>query len=64
MKTNSHKAKTQLSRLIEKAFTGVVRLLAVAPQSTRELGSAAGLITWQERWEQPLTSSEMAEFLS
>lgn len=74
MEVNVHEAKTQLSRLIEKALTGeevviakagrpVVRLVAIAPQAKRELGSAAGKITWQEGWHLPLTDAEMDDFL-
>ncbi|MBY0507364.1 MAG: hypothetical protein K2X03_25845 [Bryobacteraceae bacterium] len=32
-----------------------------APQ-VRELGSALGLVHWEEGWEKPLTDEEMAEF--
>jgi prevent-host-death family protein len=75
MEVNIHEAKTHLSRLIEKALTGeeiiiakaghpLVRLTAIAPKATRELGSAAGLVSWEEGWEKPLTAKEMDEFLS
>ena len=37
----------------------VVRLVAISPQAKRELGSAAGQITWQEGWHLPLTDAEM-----
>ena len=75
MEVNIHHAKTHLSRLIEKALTGedviiakagqpVVRLVAISPQAKRELGSAAGQITWQEGWHLPLTDAEMDDFLA
>ena len=75
MEVNIHHAKTHLSRLIEKALTGedviiakagqpVVRLVAISPQAKRELGSAAGQITWQEGWHLPLTGAEMDAFLA
>ena len=75
MEVNIHHAKTHLSRLIEKALTGedviiakagqpVVRLVAISPQAKRELGSAAGQITWQEGWHLPLTDAEMDAFLA
>ena len=75
MEVNIHHAKTHLSRLIEKALTGeeviiakagqpVVRLVAISPQAKRELGSAAGQITWQEGWHLALTGAEMDDFLA
>lgn len=74
MEVNVHEAKTHLSRLIERALTGeeviiakagrpVVRLVAIAPQAQRELGSAVGQIIWQEGWHLPLSEAEMDEFL-
>ncbi len=74
MEVNVHEAKTHLSRLIEKALAGeeviiakagqpVVRLVAISPRAPRELGSAAGQITWQEGWHLPLSDAEMDEFL-
>ena len=75
MVVNIHEAKTHLSRLIERALLGeeiviakagrpVVRLTALPPKPHRELGSAAGLITWKEGWEKPLTRTELDEFLA
>ncbi|MFN0171501.1 MAG: type II toxin-antitoxin system Phd/YefM family antitoxin [Bryobacteraceae bacterium] len=74
MEVNVHQAKTHLSRLIEKALLGeeviiakagrpLVRLIAIVPEAKRELGTAAGQITWQEGWDLPLTDSELEEFL-
>lgn len=74
MEVNVHQAKTHLSRLIEKALLGeeviiakagrpLVRLIAIVPEAKRELGTAAGQITWQEGWDLPLTDFELEEFL-
>ncbi len=74
MKVNIHSAKTQLSRLIERAQTGeeviiakagkpVVKLVPVEERSKREFGSAAGLITFEEGWDAPMTDEEMERFL-
>jgi len=71
---NIHEAKTHLSRLIERALTGedtviakagrpLVRLVVIPPKPTRELGTAAGLITWEPGWDKPLTAAELDEFL-
>ena len=74
MEVNIHEAKTHLSRLIEKALTGediviaksgrpLVRLTVIRPKPTRELGTAAGLITWEAGWEKALTAAELDKFL-
>ena len=74
MEVNIHEAKTHLSRLIERALKGeeviiaksgraLVRLTVIPAVKGRELGTAAGLIQWEEGWEKPLTDAEMAEFL-
>ena len=74
MEVNIHEAKTHLSRLIEKALTGediviakagrpLVRLVVIPPKPTRELGTAKGLITWEDGWEKALTAAELDEFL-
>ena len=74
MEVNIHQAKSQLSKLIERARSGdeviiakagkpVVKLVPVERGSHREFGSAAGQITFQEGWDAPLTDEEMAEFL-
>jgi hypothetical protein len=41
----------------------LVRLAVISPAPTRELGTAAGLITWKAGWEKPLTAAELDEFL-
>ncbi len=75
MQVNVHVAKTQLSKLIEKARTGeeviiakagkpVVRLVPFKQRSKREFGSAAGLIAFEEGWDAPMTDEEMAHLLS
>jgi prevent-host-death family protein len=74
MEVNIHEAKTHFSRLIEKALTGediviakagrpLVRLTVIPPKPTRELGTAAGLITWKAGWEKALTATELDEFM-
>ncbi len=54
-----HEPKTHLSRRIEPALTGEGAILAKAE---RELGSAVGLVEWQDGWEKPLTQQELAAF--
>ena len=74
MEVNIHEAKTHLSRLIEKALTGediviakagrpLVRLTVIPAAPIRELGTAAGLITWKAGWEKALTGAELNKFL-
>ena len=74
MEVNIHQAKSQLSKLIERARSGdeviiakagkpVVKLVPVERSSPREFGSAAGQITFQEGWDAPLTGQELTEFL-
>ena len=74
MEVNIHEAKTHLSRLIEKALTGediviakagrpLVRLTVIPAAPTRELGTAAGRITWKAGWEKALTGAELNRFL-
>jgi len=74
MEVNIHQAKSQLSKLIERARSGdeviiakagkpVVKLVPVERGSRREFGSAAGQITFQEGWDDPLTDEEIEEFL-
>lgn len=71
MEVNIHEAKTQLSRLIERAQQGeeviiakagrpVVRLTAIDPPQPI-LGSARGLVIAREGWDAPLTDEEMKE---
>ena len=75
MKINIHVAKTQLSKLIERARSGeeviiakagkpVVKLVPFEQQSKREFGSAAGLITFEEGWDAPMTDEEITHLLS
>lgn len=74
MEVNVHEAKTQLSRLIERALAGeeviiaragkpAVRLMPLEPKPGRILGSAAGTIHFTEGWDQPMTGAELEEFL-
>jgi prevent-host-death family protein len=71
MEANIHEAKTQLSRLIEKALAGeevtiaraghpVVRLVPVEPNKPK-LGTARGLIKMKPGWDAPLTPKELKE---
>ena len=71
---NIHQAKTHLSRLVERALQGeeiviakagkpLVRLTVIPPRVKRELGSAAGRISWTKGWEKPLTARKLEEFL-
>ncbi len=66
---NIHKAKTNLSRLIERALTGeeviiakagkpIVRIVPIEP-SKPILGAARGLITLKPGWDDPLTDAEI-----
>ena len=73
MEVNIHEAKTNLSRLIERALTGeeviiakagkpVVRLVRIEVQKP-VLGGARGQFTLKPGWDAPLTEDEMEEFL-
>ncbi len=69
-----HKAKTNLSRLIEKACKGeeviiargkkpVVRLVAITEQKgERKPGAWKGKISWTEDAFAPLTDQELKDF--
>ena len=68
---NVHEAKTQLSRLIERALQGeevtiaraghpVARLIPIRPEKP-VLGSAQGLVTMEPGWDAPLTPEELEE---
>ena len=74
MEVNVHEAKTNLSRLIERALMGeeviiaragktVVKLVAVKKRRKRTFGSAKGKIVLREGWDAPLTDAELQEFL-
>lgn len=67
---NMHEAKTELSRLVERALAGeeviiaragvpVVRLVPVVPRGKRKLGQWAGRIAIADDFEAPLTSEEL-----
>ena len=73
MEVNIHQAKTNLSRLIERALTGeeviiaeagkpVVRLVKIECD-TPILGSARGKFTLKPGWDAPLGEKEMEEVL-
>jgi len=74
MKVNVHEAKTNLSRLIDRAQMGeeiiiakagkpVVKLVVVETGKKRVFGSAKGRIQFHKGWEAPLSEKELAEFL-
>ena len=66
MQVNVHEAKTNLSRLIERARMGedvvianagrpVAMLVRVEKPGERVFGSAAGKIVFHEGWDAPMT---------
>ena len=69
MKVNIHEAKTQLSRLIERALNGeevtiakagdpLVRLIPIRPAKP-VLGSARGEVAMKPGWDAPMTPEEV-----
>jgi prevent-host-death family protein len=71
MEVTIHEAKTQLSKLIQQALDGeeviiakagtpLVRLVRIA-EDPPILGSAKGLFTLKDGWDQPLTNDELLE---
>jgi prevent-host-death family protein len=71
VEVNIHEAKTQLSRLIERALQGeevtiakaghpVVRLVPIREEKP-VLGSALGLVTMKPGWDEPMTPEEVEE---
>ncbi len=74
MTVNIHEAKTQLSRLIERALSGdaviiakagkpLIRLVAVETKPAREFGFAKGQVSAKAGWERPMTETEAERFL-
>jgi prevent-host-death family protein len=74
VEVNIHEAKTNLSKLIEKACSGdeviiakaglpMVRLVPVDRPAKRIFGSAKGQITFKKGWDAPMTKRELDEFL-
>lgn len=74
MRVNIHDAKTNLSRLIERARLGeevviakagkpVVKLVPVRKAGKRLFGSAAGQIVFHKGWDAPMSDRELEEFL-
>jgi len=70
VKVNIHEAKTQLSRLIERALKGeevtiakaghpLVRLIPIHPAKP-VLGSARGEVAMKPGWDAPMTREEVA----
>jgi prevent-host-death family protein len=71
VKVNIHEAKTQLSRLIERALKGeevtiakaghpLVRLIPIRPAKPA-LGSARGSVVMKPGWDRPMTPKEFEE---
>jgi len=71
VKVNIHEAKTQLSRLIERALKGeeitiakaghpLVRLIPIRPAKP-VLGSARGAVVMNRGWDRPMTPKEFEE---
>lgn len=74
MKVNLYEAKTQLSRLVDRAMVGeeiiiakagkpMVRLVRVDRPSPRVLGSAAGTIEYSEGWDDAMADAELDSIL-
>jgi prevent-host-death family protein len=74
VQVNIHTAKTNLSRLIEKAQSGeeiiiaksgkpVARLTPVRTTRKRVFGAAAGRIVFHKGWDSPMSEKELKEFL-
>ena len=74
MEVNIHEAKTNLSKLIERARAGdeviiakagtpMVRLVPVDRPAKRIFGSAKGQIVFKKGWDAPMTKRELDEFL-
>jgi antitoxin (DNA-binding transcriptional repressor) of toxin-antitoxin stability system len=68
-----HKAKTNLSKLIASALNGedviiahgsvpVVRLVPVVTLSKRQFGSLKGIISSDERFNDPLPENELSDW--
>ena len=74
MEVNIHEAKSNLSKLIERARSGdeviiakagtpMVRLVPVDRPTKRVFGTAKGLIKFKKGWDAPMTDREVDEFL-
>jgi len=74
VEVNIHKAKSTLSKLIERALSGdeviiakagtpMVRLVPVDRPRKVVFGSAKGQITLKKGWDAPMTKRELDEFI-
>ncbi len=74
MQVNIHSAKTNLSKLIEKAQSGeeiiiaksgkpVAKLSAIRASRKRVFGGAAGRIVFHQGWDAPMSKKDFKEFL-
>lgn len=70
---NMHEAKTELSRLVERALAGedvviaragvpVVRLVPVTQTGKRKLGQWRGMVRMAEDFDAPLPDAELSEW--
>lgn len=70
---NMHEAKTELSRLVERALAGedvviaragvpVVRLVPVAQTGKRQLGQWRGRVRLAEDFDAPLSDAELSDW--
>lgn len=74
MEVNVHQAKSQLSKLIQRARTGeeviiakagkpAVKLVPVDRPVKRVFGSAKSEVVFKKGWDAPMTKREVEEFL-
>jgi len=74
VEVNIHEAKSNLSKLIERARAGdeviiakagtpMVRLVPVEPPRKPIFGAAKGLIKFKKGWDAPMTKRELDEFI-
>ena len=74
MQVNIHAAKTNLSKLIDRAHSGediiiakagkpVAKLTPIRAKRQRVFGSAAGQIIFHKGWDSPMSSKELKDFL-
>ena len=74
MEVNIREAKTNLSRLIERALMGeeviiakagkpVVKMVRIRKSRKRVFGSAAGKIVFHKGWDEPMSNRELQQFL-
>jgi hypothetical protein len=62
VQVNIHTAKTNLSRLIEKAQSGEEAIIAKSGRQ-RVFGATADRIVFHKGWDSPMGEKELKEFL-